>query len=92
MTIHVDIARSQATLAELAAQAEQGEEIVLSRDGHAVAVIRAAEASVQSRPSLRIGALAHLGPLTDEEATLFLQPDPEMERLARSEDEDHFYR
>ena len=88
MPIHVDIARSQATLAELAAQAEQGEEIVLSRDGHAVAVIRAAKA----RPSLRIGALAHLGPLTDEEATLFLQPDPEMERLARSEDEDHFYR
>lgn len=57
-------------LAELAAQAEQGEEIVLSRDGHAVAVIRAAKA----RPSLRIGALAHLGPLTDEEANLFLEP------------------
>lgn len=89
MTIHVDIARSQATLAELAAQAEQGEEIVLSRDGHAVAVIRAA--GVVEQPRFRFGALAHLGPLTDEEATLFLQPDPEMERLARSEDEDHFY-
>jgi len=41
-------------------------------------------------PSL--GALAHLGPLSEEEATLFLGPDPEMERLARSEDEDPFYR
>lgn len=92
MTIHVDIARSHATLAELAAQAENGEEIVLSRDGHAVAVIRAATVPETPRPRFRIGALAHLGPLTDEEATLFLQPDPEMERLARSEDEDHFYR
>ena len=38
-----------------------------------------------------IGALAHLGPLTEEEATLFLTPDPEMERLVRSEEEDEFY-
>jgi hypothetical protein len=40
----------------------------------------------------RIGTLAHLGALTQEEATLFLEPDPELERLARSEDEDEFYR
>ncbi|MDO9610194.1 MAG: hypothetical protein Q7J26_16865 [Brevundimonas sp.] len=92
MTIHVDIARSHATLAELAAQAENGEEIVLSRDGQAVAVIRAATVPETLRPSLRIGALAHLGPLTDEEATLFLQPDPEFIEASESADEDHLYR
>ena len=56
---------------------------------NAVAVIRAASSG---RPHFRIGALAHLGPLTDQEATAFLQPDPELERLARAEDEDHLYR
>ncbi|WP_299172832.1 hypothetical protein [uncultured Brevundimonas sp.] len=91
MTIHVDIARSTASLADLVAHAENGEEVILARDGKPVAVVRAAEAA-PVRPRFRIGALAHLGPLTEEEATLFLEPDPEMERLARSEDEDHFYR
>jgi antitoxin (DNA-binding transcriptional repressor) of toxin-antitoxin stability system len=90
MTIHVDIARSHATLAELAAQAENGEEIVLSRDGHAVAVIRAATAP--ETPRFRFGALAHLGPLTDEEANLFLQPDPEFIEAAEAADEDDLYR
>ena len=52
-------------------------------------MIRAASSG---RPHFRIGALAHLGPLTDQEATAFLQPDPELERLARAEDEDHLYR
>ncbi|MBA4807834.1 hypothetical protein [Brevundimonas sp.] len=90
MTIHVDIARSQATLAELAAQAASGEEIVLSSDGQAVAVIRAAE--VSEKPRFRFGALAHLGPLTEEEANLFLQPDPDFIEAAESADEDDLYR
>jgi prevent-host-death family protein len=89
MTIQVNIARAKATLSELVALAEAGEEVVLARAGKPVAVIRAASSG---RPHFRIGALAHLGPLTDQEATAFLQPDPELERLARAEDEDHLYR
>lgn len=89
MTIQVNIARAKATLSELVAIAEAGEEVVLARSGKPVAVIRAASSG---RPHFRIGALAHLGPLTDQEATAFLQPDPELERLARAEDEDHLYR
>lgn len=90
MTIHVDIARSQVSLADLAAHAENGEEVILSRDGKPVAVVRATETA--ERPKFQFGVLAHLGPLTDEEADLFLQPDPEFIEAAESADEDDLYR
>ncbi len=89
MTIQVNISRAKATLSELVALAEAGEDVVLARAGKPVAVIRA---TLATRPKVVIGALAHRGPLPDDEATLFLGPDPEMEQLARSADEDGFYR
>lgn len=92
MTIHVDITRSTATLADLAAHAENGEEVVLSRDGKPVAVIHAPSTAAPEETSrFRFGALAHLGPLTDEEANLFLQPDPEFIEAAEAAEEDDLY-
>ena len=93
MTIQVNIARAKATLSELVALAESGEEVVLARAGKPVVTLAPVKRMKARRTHKHpfLGALAHLGPLTEEEAGLFLQPDPEMERLALSEDEDDFY-
>lgn len=88
MTIQVNIARAKATLSELVARAEAGEEVVLTRNGKPVATI-AATAKPQTKHR-RLGAWTHLGPMEDPE--LFSQPDPEMAELAESSDEDDFYR
>lgn len=92
MTLQINIAEAKSRLSELAARAEAGEEVVLARAGKPILRLQPLAAPKRKRKHRFIGALAHLGPLTDEEANLFLQPDPEFETAARSEDEDHFYK
>lgn len=92
MSVQVNMAEAKARLSELVALAEAGETVIIARAGRPAAELRVVAKADKKPKHFRIGALAHLGPLTDEEATLFLEPDPEVERLARSEDEDEFYR
>lgn len=93
MGIQVNIAEAKAKLSELVARAEAGEDVLLARAGKAVLRLQPLNPPPKRKTKHRfIGALAHLGPLSDEEATLFMTADPETERLARSEDEDEFYR
>lgn len=94
MTIHIDIARSTATLAEAVDLVAKGESVIVDREGRPLGELVLQPSGDQPLVSKHrfVGAFADLGPLTEEEATLFLGPDPEMEQLARSEDEDEFYR
>jgi antitoxin (DNA-binding transcriptional repressor) of toxin-antitoxin stability system len=68
---------------------EAGEDVLLTRDGEAVAVVTKVEA-----PAKRVeripGVWAHLGPMDDPD--IFFRPDPEFAELAESRDEDDFYR
>ncbi len=76
MTTQVNIAEAKARLSELVARAEAGEDIVLARAGKPA--IRLVPTGVSRRPRhFRIGALAHLGPVSDEFLDMFLEPDPE---------------
>ncbi len=88
MTIRVDIAE-QATVAELVAHIDAGEDVLLTRNGETVAVVTKIEP-----PAPRVervpGVWAHLGPMDDPD--IFSRPDPEFEELAESRDEDDFYR
>lgn len=92
MSVQVNMAEAKARLSELVSLAEAGHTVIIARAGRPAAELRVVAAAGTKLKHRRIGALAHLGPLTQEEATLFLEPDPEFERLARSEDEDEFYR
>jgi prevent-host-death family protein len=92
MTLQVNIAEAKARLSELVARAEAGEEVVLARSGKPILRLQTLSRPARKKKHRFIGALAHLGPLTDEEANLFLEPDPEFEAAARSEDEDHLYK
>lgn len=92
MSVQVNMAEAKARLSELVSLAEAGETIIIARAGRPAAELRVATGSKRRPKHRRIGAYAHLGPLTEEEATAFVEPDPEVERLARSEDEDEFYR
>ncbi|MBA4001052.1 type II toxin-antitoxin system prevent-host-death family antitoxin [Brevundimonas sp.] len=74
MTIQVNIAKAKATLSELVALAESGEEVVLARAGKPVVTLKLV-ADVDPSSHRRIGAFADTG-LTEEEARLFLGPDP----------------
>ena len=77
MTVQVNIARAKATLSELVARAEAGEEVVLMRNGKPVATI---QPTLDKPKAKRVaGAWAHLGKLEDPH--LFLRPDREMEDL-----------
>ena len=88
MTIQVDIAE-QATVAELVAHIDAGEDVLLTRDGETVAVVTKVEPP--ARPVERVpGVWAHLGPMDDPD--IFFRPDPEFVELAESHDEDDFYR
>ncbi|MDB5439507.1 MAG: hypothetical protein JWM33_1934 [Caulobacteraceae bacterium] len=80
MTVHVNIAKAKATLSELVARAEAGEEVVLTRHGKPVANIsgRAPETG-QPQRKRTLGLWDHLGPL--EDPYLFNHPDPELEAL-----------
>ena len=92
MTLQINIAEAKSRLSELVARAEAGEDVVLARAGKPVLRLQALSPPTRKKKHRFIGALAHLGPLTDEEANLFLEPDPEFEKAAQSEDEDHFYK
>ena len=87
MTVQVDIA-AEVTLAELIAQIDAGEEVVLTRDGKVIATIRP-EPAVK-RGDRVPGLWAHLGPMDDPD--IFSRPDPEFIELAESRDEDDLYR
>ncbi|MGR4864248.1 hypothetical protein [Caulobacter sp. LARHSG274] len=88
MTVRVDIAE-QATVAELVAHIDAGEDVLLTRDGETVAIVTKVAA-----PAKRIeripGVWAHLGPMDDPD--IFFRPDPEFAELAEAHDEDDFYR
>jgi antitoxin (DNA-binding transcriptional repressor) of toxin-antitoxin stability system len=78
MTIRFDI-KEQAELAELVARMEAGEEVLLMRDGEAVATINAAKPAERPRGQRVPGLWAKYGPLEDPD--LFLRPDPELEAM-----------
>jgi prevent-host-death family protein len=86
MTVHINIAKAKATLSELIARAEAGEEVVLTRNGKPVASLVRTAPEVQER---RPGAFAHLGKLTPADS--FSDVDTEFIQDADSPDEDPFY-
>lgn len=88
MTIQIDIA-GENPIADLLAQIEAGEEVLLTRGGETVAIVRKPDPPVK-RPKRVPGVWAHLGPMDDP--YIFSRPDPELEELAESRDEDDFYR
>lgn len=77
MTVQVNIAKAKATLSELVARAEAGEEVVLMRNGKPVATIQ--PTATKPKAKRVAGAWAHLGKL--EDPYLFLRPDREIEEL-----------
>ena len=87
MTIQVDI-RSRDALEELVALVATGEDVELSRDGEALAMVR--KIKPVARGERVPGVWVHLGPMEDPD--IFSRPDPEFEELAESRDEDDFYR
>ena len=88
MTIQIDIA-GENPLAELVTQVKAGEEVLLTEGGTVIAIVRKPELPAQRRKRVP-GAWAHLGKLDDP--YIFSRPDPELEELAESRDEDDFYR
>jgi antitoxin (DNA-binding transcriptional repressor) of toxin-antitoxin stability system len=79
MTIRVNV-DDLADLAEFLAHVEAGEDLVLLRDGEALATVNSLKKATRE-PRKRVpGAWAHLGKLRDPD--LFLRPDPELERAA----------
>jgi antitoxin (DNA-binding transcriptional repressor) of toxin-antitoxin stability system len=92
MSVQVNMAEAKARLSELVSLVEAGQTVIIARAGRPAAELRVVTTGGKKPKHRRIGALAHLGSLTQEEATLFLAPDPEFGRLARSEDEDELYR
>ena len=74
MTIQVNIAKAKATLSDLVARAEAGEDVVLSRNGRPVARISAV-IEPASRKKRKLGVWDHLNlQLSDG---LFIGPDPD---------------
>lgn len=74
MTVQVNIAKAKATLSELVARAEAGEEVVLARDGQPVVTLTPiGAAKVQERRKLGIWNHLNLG-IPDD---LFIGPDVE---------------
>lgn len=70
MGIQMNISEAKAKLSELVRRAEAGEEVLLMRDGTVVAVIAAQGATKPRRGGMRVGLLAHLGPLKNPEQFL----------------------
>ena len=74
MTIQVNIAKAKATLSDLVARAEAGEDVVLSRNGRPVVRISAV-AAAEPRKKRTLGVWDHLNlTLSDD---LFIGPDPD---------------
>ncbi|MGE5501583.1 MAG: type II toxin-antitoxin system Phd/YefM family antitoxin [Ignavibacteriales bacterium] len=76
MTKQVNIAQAKATLSELIARAEAGEEVLVARNGKPVVKLQPVATVVRKR---RPGVWAKYGKLQDP--YLFLRPDPELEAL-----------
>lgn len=72
MTVQVNIAKAKATLSELVARAEAGEEVVLARDGHPVVTLTPVKTARQPG-SRKLGIWDHLK--LDFPETLFIGPD-----------------
>jgi antitoxin (DNA-binding transcriptional repressor) of toxin-antitoxin stability system len=78
MTIRVDIS-DLADLAELVAHLDAGEDVVLTRDGEALATVNVTKPPTKQRPDRVPGVWAKYGPLEDPD--LFLRSDPELEAM-----------
>lgn len=76
MTKQVNIAQAKATLSELIARAEAGEEVLVARNGKPIVKLQPVATVVRKR---RPGAWAKYGKLSDP--SVFLRPDPELEAL-----------
>lgn len=74
--IQVNIARAKATLSELVARAEAGEEVVIARDGRPVVVLTPTAPRRDQGPR-SLGVWEHL--LKDLPQDAFLRPDAEVE-------------
>jgi prevent-host-death family protein len=73
MTVQVNIAKAKATLSELVARAEAGEEVVLSRDGKPVVTLTPV-ASPKTQARRKLGIWNHLKLNIPDD--LFIGPDP----------------
>lgn len=73
MTVQVNIAKAKATLSELVARAEAGEEVVLSRDGKPVVTLTPI-APPKAQARRKLGIWNHLKLNIPDE--LFIGPDP----------------
>jgi prevent-host-death family protein len=77
MTVHVNIAKAKATLSDLVARAEAGEEVVLTRNGKPIVTLAPVPAEPQGRR--RLGVWAHLNIKVPDE--VFFEPDAELEGM-----------
>lgn len=91
MGIQINIAEAKAKLSELVARAEAGEEVVLARGGKPILRLQPLSPP-RKRKHAFLGALAHLGPLSDAEAEAFVAPDPALAQAAAAADEDDLLR
>lgn len=73
MTVQVNIAKAKATLSDLVARAEAGEEVVLARDGKPV--VRLTPLNDPLKAPRKLGVWSHLG--LKIPAELFIGPDDE---------------
>jgi prevent-host-death family protein len=72
MTVQMNIAEAKAKLAELVRRAEAGEEVLIARGGAPVAKLVAANPKPDRTP--RMGAWAHLGPLSEADLKELEEP------------------
>lgn len=77
MTLHVNIAKAKATLSDLVARAEAGEEVVLTRNGKPVVTLAPVVAEAPARR--RLGVWAHLNIHVPDR--VFFEPDTELEGM-----------
>jgi prevent-host-death family protein len=77
MSVHVNIAKAKATLSDLVARAEAGEEVVLMRNGRPVVVLNPVtpHAAEPQRARRTLGIWAHLNLNIPDD--LFIGPDEE---------------
>ena len=94
MTLQVNVAEAKSKLSELMARAERGERVELCRNGKPTIVLTPYwEARQSMKPFHRLlGALAHLGPLSDEENAYLLEPDPAWAEAAERDDDDDLWK
>lgn len=83
MTIHIDIARSTATLAEVADLVENGETVLIDRAGKRIGALTpqtaSPAASLNTRNAALFGAWAHLGPFSDDFLDSWMGPESDFD-------------